>query len=217
MQDSFDARMQGQTPETVRPKSKKGWMICSIVLIFILVGVCVFGGMIIMKGDRDTNRLAEVEQQLKEKDDKIAELEKKIEDLSVSSDGETDGDGQDSDGEIDDEKTVKAELEAYIKSTKMTDSSHKYTYTINKLSLTKDQKYYFAHVTVTIDGGANESSLEYRLAKGGKWTFANGGQAVEPCSTLGQEALDFIKTYGKEVKVYAACSDSKGNTIDYSK
>jgi len=76
MQDSFDARLQGQVPETVRPRTSKGWMICSILLFIVLIGVCAFGGIIILKGNRDTNRLADVEQELKDKDAKIAELEK---------------------------------------------------------------------------------------------------------------------------------------------
>ena len=47
MQDSFDARMQGQAPASVKPvKSSKGWMVCSIILIILLIGVCVFGYMI---------------------------------------------------------------------------------------------------------------------------------------------------------------------------
>ncbi|MBO4855429.1 hypothetical protein J5500_03440 [Candidatus Saccharibacteria bacterium] len=90
MPDSFDARMQGQTPESVKQKSGKGWMICSIILAILLIGGGVFAGMIIMKGDRDTNRLSEVEQQLKEKDEKIAELEKKIDEGAISSDPEGD-------------------------------------------------------------------------------------------------------------------------------
>ena len=79
MEDSFEARMQGHTPESIRSKkSGKGWMICSIVLIVIMIVAGVFGGMIIMKGNRDTNRLSEVEQQLKEKEEKITELEQQI-------------------------------------------------------------------------------------------------------------------------------------------
>ena len=81
MQESTDMNMV--TPAVEKPKASKGWMIVSIILIIILIGVCVFGGMIILKGDRDTNRLSEVESQLKEKEAKIEELEKSGEKINL--------------------------------------------------------------------------------------------------------------------------------------
>ena len=41
----------------------------------------MFAGVIIAKGNRDTNKLSEVEQQVKEKDQKITDLEAKIAEL----------------------------------------------------------------------------------------------------------------------------------------
>ena len=76
MQDSFDSRMKGNSPVSTKSNSDKGWMFCSIALLVILIGAGVFGGIIMAKGNRDTNRLSEVEQQLKEKEAKIEELEK---------------------------------------------------------------------------------------------------------------------------------------------
>ena len=76
MQDSFNARMQGQSPASItKQKTGKGWMILSVILFILLIGGGVFAGMIIVKGNRDTNKLSEVENELQEKDAKIAELE----------------------------------------------------------------------------------------------------------------------------------------------
>lgn len=53
-------------------------MICAIILAVVLVAGGTFAAIIIAKGNRDTNRLSEVEAQLKEKETKIDELEKQI-------------------------------------------------------------------------------------------------------------------------------------------
>ncbi len=87
MQDSFEARMNGQAPTPApaptKQKSGKGWKVFSIILLFLLVGGGVFAGMIIVKGNRDTNRLSEVENELEEKNTKITELEKKTKDVEL--------------------------------------------------------------------------------------------------------------------------------------
>ena len=68
MQDSFDARMQGQTPETVaKPKSSKLWIIICAVLLIGIVALAV------------TEVLAY--QEISKRDDKITELEKKVDEL----------------------------------------------------------------------------------------------------------------------------------------
>ena len=53
-----------------RSKAGKGWMICAIILAVVLVAGGTFAAIIIAKGNRDTNRLSEVEAQLKEKETK---------------------------------------------------------------------------------------------------------------------------------------------------
>ncbi len=60
MQDSSDARMKGNVPETVKTKSGKGWMVAAIIL---LVGVVALGV---------TEFLAY--QEISKKDDEIAKL-----------------------------------------------------------------------------------------------------------------------------------------------
>ena len=217
MQDSFDARMQGQVPEVVKRKSSKGWMICSVILLFIMIGGGIFAGTIIAKGDRDTNKLSEVEQQIKEKDDKIAELEKKIESLSNPTDGDTDADKEasPSDGTtIDKEDAVKSELDTLIKNK---EGGSSYTYKINKFGLTKDQKYYYAFFTISYTGGTNDSMVYYRAAQGGTWKYMNGGHAVSSCTDFDADVLSFMKQYGKEVVNYCQCSDDDGTVHNYSK
>ncbi len=54
MQDSFDERIKGNAPETVKSRGGKGWMICSIVLLALLVGVSVYA-IIATVGDKKTN------------------------------------------------------------------------------------------------------------------------------------------------------------------
>ena len=76
---SLDTPTQEALVSQPQAKSNKVWMISTIILAFVLVVGGTFAAMIIIKGNRDTNRLSEVEQLLKEKDAKIAELEKQIE------------------------------------------------------------------------------------------------------------------------------------------
>lgn len=217
MQDSFDARMQGQTPEPAeKAKSNKLWIIISAVLLIGVIALAV------------TEVLAY--QEMSKRDEKITELEKKIEELQkpaekeeeppIVDDDDDEGDDVDADKEeeIDDMDAAKSSLDAYIKKTKMTVSGYQYSYTINDMKLTKDGKYYYALITVSIKNGSNDSSLEYRLAKkGSDWKYVNGGQAVPLCSELDSDALTFMKNYGKEFKAYATCADENHKTIDYSK
>ena len=214
MQDSFDARMQGQTPSTIKPaKSGKGWMVCAIIL---LIGVIALGV---------TEFLAY--QEMAKKDDEIANLKKQLEEKTATpveedgdeptDDGQEGGDSEVTPGDktkIDDEDTVKSELDAVVKSKT---GGQGYTYKINKFGLTKDQKYYYAYFTISITGGANDSMVYYRAAQGGTWKYMNGGQAVQVCTDLDADALSFMKQYGKEVTHYCHCSDSDGTTHDYSK
>ena len=175
MQDSFDARMKGNVPETVKPKSSKGWMICSFILLAILIGGGVFAGMIIMKGDRDTNRLSEVEQQLKEKEDRIAELEK----------NEQTTEGQ---------KTLSIDYAGLRKLTH-TENGDKGTLSITKLDITKDGKYFYAIGGVSVEGTSSAGVWYKEVEESASWKSLNGGQAIGSCSALSEEAKEFMGNY----------------------
>ena len=72
MPNKDDARGASQS------NTNKGWMIGAITLAVVLIVGGAFAAMIIAKGNRDTNRLSEVETELKDKETKIEELEKQI-------------------------------------------------------------------------------------------------------------------------------------------
>ncbi len=213
MQDSFESRMQGQTPENIKPKKNTAL----IIVIAVLAVATIALGVVAFLANQDSAK----------KDERITNLEKQIEELNKQKEEEskteeeapaTDSDEEsDDEGEIDSLEKVQTELDAYIKSTKMTNPSYSYTYKINSLKLTNDKKYYYAHITVSVKGGSNDSSVEYRAAKDGKWGYVNGGNGIILCSEIDSDSLDFIKTYGKEFKYFAVCVDENGVTRDYSK
>ena len=199
MQDSFDARMQGQTPATVKPaKSGKGWMILSIVLLVVMIAGGVFAGMIIMKGNRDTNRLSEVENQLKEKEAKIEELEK----------AKTSAEEKAKEAQAVAIDAAAEELTNLITKNKQYGPS----IVLKELKTTSDGKYLYA-----IAGDTTGQGVYFKEIENGKWTFVNGGHAVSACSEISAEGLEFMKTYGKEYKSYAFCTNEKNEQIDYSK
>jgi len=221
MQDSFNQTPQGEAPKEIKTKSSKGWMICSIVLIVLLIGVSIFCGVLIAEKNNDAKRIEEMEQRFSKEMDKISEEGQKIEEKGAEIDEKVkdalNDDDDDEDGnEVDDEDDVKRELDLYIMAQEAKNGLN-YTYKINKFSLTQDKKYYYAYITVTVKDGGSHSSVEYRAASGGKWANINGGQAVTPCAELSEKSLNFMKNYGKEVKNYMQCSDANGKVVDYSK
>ena len=203
-QDSFDARLQGQKPESIaKAKTGKGWMICSIVLLVILIGVSVFGGMIIAKGNRDTNRLSEVEAQLKEKDAKIAEIEK----------AEPAG-GQEISNDTKDVATIDF---AGLRKITATEYGSGATLSVGKLEYTKDGKYIYAIAGVGSQYGSDAGVWYRSAAAGSSWKLLNRGQATGDCSLLSDE----VKSSMKEDKSieddmpskYLACKQADGSTF----
>lgn len=76
MEDSFEARLTGQTPVAPeKKKSGKGWMICSIVTLVLLIGVGVFAGILFF--NKDDSKVSDLEKKVDEKNARIAELEEK--------------------------------------------------------------------------------------------------------------------------------------------
>ena len=82
MQDSFDARIHGQTPETVaRAKSGKGWMICSILALVLLVGVSAYAIMLTLNkqgGSSSSNDVAKLQQEIAAKDEKLDKIKEAV-------------------------------------------------------------------------------------------------------------------------------------------
>ena len=199
MQDSFDARMQGQAPASVKPvKSSKGWMVCSIILIILLIGVCVFGGMIIMKGDRDSKRLADVESQLKEKEAKIEELEKAK--------------------QTDKQNTTDPIVIDYAGLKKLTATdSNKATLSLGKLEFTKDGKYIYAIGSVSSEGASYTGTWYKSVEKGAGWKLLQSGQALGDCSNLSDEAKTFMKEYkyidDDLLSRYIGCTQADGSVF----
>lgn len=157
-------------------KSGKSWMICSIILLVILIIGGAFAAMIIAKGNRDTNRLADVEQQLKEK---ISQLEK------------ADGDEQE---EMSDRLT-QIDIEGLKKVAGVSSDKGLYL-SINKLEFTNDGKYLYAIGSISASGFGGAGVWYKSTTSDAKWqTIVKGAQAVGDCSNYSKEVLDFMKDY----------------------
>ena len=180
-------------------KSGKSWMICSIILLVILIIGGAFAAMIIAKGNRDTNRLADVEQQLKEKEEKISQLEK------------ADGDEQE---EMSDRLT-QIDIEGLRKVAGVSSDEGLYL-SINKLEFTNDGKYLYAIGGVGASGTGGAGVWYKSTTSDAEWqTIVKGAQAVGDCSNYSKEVLDFMKDYSyiddDLPSGYLACRQADGS------
>ena len=185
--------------EAANTKSGKSWMICSIILLVILIIGGAFAAMIIAKGNRDTNRLADVEQQLKEKEEKISQLEK------------VGGDGQE---EMSDRLT-RIDM-AGLKKVAGVSSNEGVYLTINKLEFTNDGKYLYAIGGVGTSGTGGAGVWYKSTTSDAEWqTIVKGAQAVGDCSNYSKEVLDFMKDYSyiddDLPSGYLACRQADGS------
>nr|MCR4753632.1 hypothetical protein [Candidatus Saccharibacteria bacterium] len=185
--------------EAANTKSGNSWMICSIVLLVILIIGGAFAAMIITKGSRDTNRLADVEQQLKEKEEKISQLEK------------ADGDEQE---EMSDRLT-RIDIEGLKKVAGISSDEDVYL-TINKLEFTNDGKYLYAIGGVGASGTGGAGVWYKSTTSDAEWqTIVKGAQAVGDCSNYSKEVLDFMKDYSyiddDLPSGYLACRQADGS------
>jgi flagellar basal body-associated protein FliL len=79
MEDSFENRLAGQTPVKEKKKSGKGWMIGFFVTLVVLIGVGVFAGILFFnKGDDGKAKIAELEDQIKEKEEELVKCKNEV-------------------------------------------------------------------------------------------------------------------------------------------
>lgn len=79
MEDSFESRLNGDfKPTENKAKGGKGWMVTSIILMILLIGVGAFAGVMLFSNNNNGDKMLASEQQVSEKDAKISELEKTI-------------------------------------------------------------------------------------------------------------------------------------------
>ena len=182
MQDSFDL---GEEKKTRKKKSKnsKKWMICSIVLATILVVGGAFAGVIMAKGNRDTNRLSEVEQEVKEKDQKIADLETKISELEQK---------------IKDAEAVNATTMQKVDYLDLADMLKQKGTSINVMlsGITPDKEYYYVAGSTIDKNGFGGYEFYYKEAKeGAEWQLLYGGQGAPDCTKFTAEQKALIDKY----------------------
>ena len=94
-----------------------------------------------------------------------------------------------------------------------TSGSANETITIESLKSTTDRKYMYA--IVSVKGIGSGRGVYYRAIDGKEWKYMNGGHDVATCSSLKDEAIEFMKAYCKEVKTFVSCMDKDGKTINY--
>ena len=182
MEDAFDL---GEEKKTRKKKSKnaKQWMICSIVLAAVLLVGGAFAGMIIIKGNRDTNRLSEVEQQVKEKDQKIADLESKISELEQK---------------IKDAETANTAAGQKVDYVDLADMLRQKGTSINVMlsGITPDKEYYYVAGSIIDKNGFGGYEFYYKEAKeGAEWQLLYGGQGAPDCSKFTAEQKALIDKY----------------------
>jgi hypothetical protein len=155
--------------------------------------------MIIAKGNRDTNRLADVEQQLKEKEEKISQLEKA---------------GDDEQEEMSDRLT-RIDIEGLKKVAGVSSDKGLYL-SINKLEFTNDGKYLYAIGGISASGFGGAGVWYKSTTSDAEWqTIVKGAQAVGDCSNYSKEVLDFMKDYSyiddDLPSGYLACKQADGS------
>lgn len=197
MSSKVDANYNAK--KAANTKSGKSWMICSIILLVILIIGGAFAAMIIAKGNRDTNRLADVEQQLKEKEEEISQLEK------------ADGDEQE---EMSDRLT-QIDIEGLKKVAGVSSDKGLYL-SINKLEFTNDGKYLYAIGGISASGYGGAGVWYKSTTSDAEWqTIVKGAQAVGDCSNYSKEVLDFMKDYSyiddDLPSRYLACRQADGS------
>ena len=206
MQDSFDSRMKGNSPVSTKSNSDKGWMFCSIALLVILIGAGVFGGIIIAKGNRDTNRLSEVEQQLKEKEAKIEELEKANGDTVNEPAADPDG-SQGAPGGSSLNLTVD-----YAKLQKLVGNG---TITPLNIEYSADDEYLVVIADVAETNGGFAGVWYKSTAAGSSWKELEAGHQAGACSNYSdaqKELMNKFKTLDDKLgSDYIGCYESDGS------
>lgn len=190
MEDSFEARLAGHTPEPVnlKEKSGKGWMICSIVLLVLLIGVGVFAGILFFnKGDDGKAKIAELEGQIKEKDEKIKECE---EAAAKAKDCDTPDSKDDTKTEpVVQKDVINVDFDGLRAAAKQIDGDIT-SYTDIVIKMAEGGKYIVADGSVATVGSGYELYMYKENKAGATWKELFGTQAAIPCSSLTQTQKD---------------------------
>ncbi len=163
--------MQEQDVEKAAIKNNKGWMVAAIVL---LVGVVALGVTEFLAYQEISKKDKEIAE-LKEKEDRIAELEKN---------------GQTTEGQ----KALSVDYAGLRKLTH-TENGDKGTLSITKLDITKDGKYFYVIGGVSVEGTGSAGVWYKEAEEGASWKFLTGGHAIGSCSALSEEAKEFMGNY----------------------
>ena len=202
MEDSFEARLAGQKPVTEKKKSSKGWMICSIIALVLLVGVGVFAGILFF--NKDDSKVANLEKTVEEKDAKIAELENgdsaDTKCKSSTTDDSTDGGTTNATAT----EVINVDMNTLKTAAKQTDSLKDYTGIVLKMS--EGGKYIIAGGQAVEDAETGDYYLYmYKENKvNASWNKLYGTQAEIPCSSLTEAQKDIF--HGVE-----DCIDDEGH------
>ena len=192
MEDSFEARLAGHTPEPVNLKEKngKGWMICSIILLVFLIGVGVFAGILFFnKGDDGKAKIAELEDQIKEKDEKIKECEEaaaKAKDCDAS-----DSKDNTKTEPVVQKDVINIDFDGLKAAAKQTDGDLT-DYSDIVIKMSENGKYIVAFGSVSTVGSGYELYMYRENKAGGTWKELLGTQAAITCSSLTQTQKDVL-------------------------
>lgn len=165
-----------QVPEA-QPKTSKAWMIISIILMVILIGLAVFEVFVFSKSNGDADKIADLEKQLSEKDAKIEEAEK----AKVAAE----------------EKATKTEKTSNLieiaKLKKLIGVD--YNFMPVKIEYTKDGKYLYAIADLAY-GNTSSAGVWYKsTAAGSEWKELQAGHNLGMCTQYTDEAKKFMETY----------------------
>ena len=203
MEDSFEARLAGQAPVQEKKKSGKGWKICSIVTLVLLIGVGVFAGILFF--NKDDSKVANLQKKIDEKDAKIAELEEKQE----AEPTETKCDTPDTpDTPVSNTTTqtgvIDVDINELKSAAKKADGLKDFTDIVFKMSESK--KYIIAggQAVEYAEAGGFYLYMYKENKAGASWNKLYGTQAGISCSALNQTQKDVF--HGVE-----NCLDDEGN------
>ena len=164
-------------PTEVQPKTGKAWMIISIILMVMLIGLAVFEIFVFSKSSGDADKIADLEKQLSEKTAKIEEIEKE---KTAAEEKATET-----------EKTSNLIEIAKLKKLIGVD----YSFMPIKIEYTKDGKYLYAIADVSYGNSGNAGVWYKSTAAGSEWKELQAGQSLGMCTQYTDEAKKFMETY----------------------
>jgi hypothetical protein len=184
--------LAGQTSAVEKKKSGKGWMICSIITLVLLIGAGVCIGILFF--NRDDSKVADLEKTINEKDAQIAELEDSADTKCKTPDDDENTDNNTTDNNTADNSTantavtdvVNVDMNNLKAAAKQTDGDLT-SYTDIVIKMAEGGKYIIASGSVGTTGSGYELFMYKENKAGATWKELYGTQAEIPCSSLNQE------------------------------